>query len=353
MIKRVLMLFATLLLGLLAASATFASEQDCGDVCAEPVRYGLNPTVIQNYQTPDFRQLTVNRDLMNDRQYMRVSGEVNIHDAPNGNVVWRLDDGFNFITAMGSRDGWIQVAPNEWINGANLSGSNNILSDFTGVFLDGEYPEYPIAWMLVNAYPSREPGGDPVESNEMLYRYTLVNIFDTVEIDGWRWYQLGVDKWVIQTALAKVTPVQRPEEVNTDLWVSIDLYEQIVVVFEGDSPIFATLTATGLPRWPTYEGIFNIYFRQQRRNMSWGVPGDDFYYLQEVPWTMFFDEGRALHGAYWHDGFGYRRSHGCVNLSITDAHWLYFRVAQEMGSNGSPDREVGPQVYVWSSDEYR
>ena len=38
---------------------------------------------------------------------------------------------------------------------------------------------------------------------------------------------------------------------------------------------------------------------------------------------MYFDGDIALHGAYWHDGFGYRKSHGCVNMTITDAHWLF------------------------------
>jgi lipoprotein-anchoring transpeptidase ErfK/SrfK len=86
--------------------------------------------------------------------------------------------------------------------------------------------------------------------------------------------------------------------------------------------------------------------------MSGGTPGDDFYFLEEVPLTMFFDDGRALHGAYWHDGFGYRHSHGCVNLSITDAHWLYQWVGNEMGSMSSADKEDGPAVYVFSSGEY-
>ena len=49
----------------------------------------------------------------------------------------------------------------------------------------------------------------------------------------------------------------------------------------------------------------------------------DYYYLEDVPWTMYFDEKRALHGAYWHNGFGYARSHGCVNLSVGDSRWLY------------------------------
>jgi lipoprotein-anchoring transpeptidase ErfK/SrfK len=136
------------------------------------------------------------------------------------------------------------------------------------------------------------------------------------------------------------------------LWISIDLYEQTVIVYRDETPIFATLVSTGLERWPTREGLLHIYYRHLREHMSGGVPGDDFYYLEEVPWTMFFDEGRALHGAYWHDGFGYRRSHGCVNLSITDAHWLYSLVAENMGSRSSPDRENGPAVYVYSSGQY-
>jgi lipoprotein-anchoring transpeptidase ErfK/SrfK len=49
----------------------------------------------------------------------------------------------------------------------------------------------------------------------------------------------------------------------------------------------------------------------------------DFYYLQDVPWTMYFDEARALHAAYWRTYFGYPASHGCVNLSPTDANWLF------------------------------
>jgi lipoprotein-anchoring transpeptidase ErfK/SrfK len=38
---------------------------------------------------------------------------------------------------------------------------------------------------------------------------------------------------------------------------------------------------------------------------------------------MYYDHNFALHTAYWHDGFGTRRSHGCVNLAPRDAHWLY------------------------------
>lgn len=335
-------------------SVISASERDCAENCHEPQRYGLNPDVIEAYEVPDFDQLTVDTDLLNDRWYMRVDGTIEIYDSPNGNVIRTLDGGFNFLTAITQDGDWTQIGPGEWVRSEHLTTSNNILSHFTGIFLNGEYPEYEVAWMLVNAYPSTEPGGEPDQTKPLLYRYTLVNIFSSIEIDGWRWYQVGTNDWVLQTNVAKVLPVERPDDIETDKWVSIDLYEQVLIAFEGDEPVFATLIASGLPRWPTYEGTFNIYFRQTRRNMSWGTPGDDFYFIEEVPWTMFFDEGRALHGAYWHDGLGYRRSHGCVNMSITDAHWLYEWVAEDMETLVSRDVELdGPGVYVYSSDTYR
>jgi lipoprotein-anchoring transpeptidase ErfK/SrfK len=56
---------------------------------------------------------------------------------------------------------------------------------------------------------------------------------------------------------------------------------------------------------------------------SFEADRSDFYYLQDVPWTMYFDQARALHATYWHTLFGYRQSHGCVNLSPGDANWLY------------------------------
>ena len=61
----------------------------------------------------------------------------------------------------------------------------------------------------------------------------------------------------------------------------------------------------------------------------------DYYYLDKVPWTMYFDGARALHAAYWRTMFGFPQSHGCVNLSPGDAHFL-FDWANE-----------GDWVYVW------
>jgi lipoprotein-anchoring transpeptidase ErfK/SrfK len=42
-----------------------------------------------------------------------------------------------------------------------------------------------------------------------------------------------------------------------------------------------------------------------------------------VPYTLYFHKSEGLHGTYWHDRFGTCESHGCVNLSLADARWLF------------------------------
>ncbi|MDZ4671646.1 MAG: L,D-transpeptidase [Phototrophicales bacterium] len=355
MIKsRLLILLFLLLMSLPLASVSLANTQDCQDGCSSLQAYGLSADEILAYVQPTFERPAVDYNLMNDRRYMRVNGIMEVFDAPNGNFVRMQNAGYNYVTALGEQDGWVRINNNEWVRKDILEDSNGFLSSFSGIFLDGEFPKYPVAWSLNNVYPSKVPGGSPVESNGLTRRYTLLTIYASVMIDGWEWYQIGVDKWMVQTHVGKVSPLDRPAEIDTQRWISIDLFEQVVIVFDGTQPIFATLIASGLPQWQTREGMYHIYFRKSRDDMTGGVVGDDYYLIEEVPWTMYFDQGRAFHGAYWHDGFGFRRSHGCVNLSLTDAHWLYRWVAEEFESFVSPNvEEGGPAVWVYHSSPYR
>ena len=335
-----------LLMGIHFSYAQDACTDDCGEV-------GLSAVEIAEIEIASLEMLEPNHDLMHDRWYKRVITAVDVYNAPNGTIMRRIEAGFNYVTVIQEADGWTQINADEWVMTSALQEANGIISSFTGILLPESMPKYTIAWALVNMYPSPRPGADPLERLGLIYRYTQLNIYAEQVVEGIRWYQIGAEQWVHQHRVAKVLPVASlPDGLTTERWISIDLFEQVLIAYEGNRPLFATLVATGLPRWPTYEGLFHVYYRTPREYMSWGTVGDDFYALEDVPWTMFFDEGRALHGAYWHDGFGYRRSHGCVNLSITDARWLYDWVAEFMGSRASADREEGPMVYVYASDTY-
>lgn len=347
------LIFALLLLFLFGVHSVFASCAERRSDCER--EHEVESTTSEfDFTEPELNRLPLNLDLLNDRWYRRVNGRVEVFNAPNGQVVRVIEAGFNYVTILSDENGWSRINTDEYVRSENLQDINWGISRFTGVMLPEEGFEYTLAFTLINLYPSSEPGGDPRESNGLMYRYTPVYIYDIETVAGEDWYLIGADKWVHQYHVAKVHPLEEiPETVDTEIWVGIDLYEQVVTAYEGDTPIFATLISTGLDRWPTYEGTFHIYYRNPREFMTWGTVGDDYYALEEVPWTMFFDEGRALHGAYWHDGLGYRRSHGCVNMSITDARWMYEWVAEYMGKHRSSDVEDGPTVYVYSSGEYK
>jgi len=311
---------------------------------------GVSADVIAEYPEPNVNPLVPDTNLLYDRIYRRVNNPLVIHDAPAGNISNNFGVGYNFVTLNGNAQGdWAQIRNDQWISATGLT-DEVTLSRYAGVRLPEDGLPYTMAWTLRHLRPSAVAGGEQSENNPFLYRYTRVSIYETVEIDGYNWYQVGVDQWIHQFNVAKIVPIERPADVNTDKWVSVDLYEQVLIAYEGTTPVFSTMISSGLPEWSTNEGTFNVYLRRERTTMSGAYNQPDFYYLEEVPWTMFYDGDIALHGTYWHDGFGYRQSHGCVNLSITDAHWLYqwSSDVRDFSVEDSPDLAV----HVYSSGEY-
>jgi lipoprotein-anchoring transpeptidase ErfK/SrfK len=183
-------------------------------------------------------------------------------------------------------------------------------------------------------------------NDTLLARYALVNVFAQAEIDGIIWAQIGLSQWVLQSEIAQVNPISRPADVDTQRWVGVDLEQQVLVAYDGGQPMFAALVATGLDASPTTPGLFHVFFRTHERAMSRGDINAPFYYfMEDVPYTMYFDDNHALHGAYWHDEFGQQRSHGCVNLSLTDAYWVYDFLSGEIDLD-NPD-DLWPVVYVY------
>jgi hypothetical protein len=101
-------------------------------------------------------------------------------------------------------------------------------------------------------------------------------------------------------------------------WIEVNVSTQQVTAWEGNVPVFTFTASTGLPNTPTVLGTYNIYWKLESTLMT--GPG---YYLPDVPYTMYFYGGYALHGTYWHDNFGQPMSHGCVNLETGNAQKLF------------------------------
>lgn len=101
-------------------------------------------------------------------------------------------------------------------------------------------------------------------------------------------------------------------------WINVDLSEQRLTAYEGNTPVRTTLVSTGLPRTPTLVGQYRIYIKLLKTDMR--GPG---YHIRNVPFTMYYDRGYGIHGAYWHSNFGQRMSAGCINLPVEEAEWLF------------------------------
>ncbi|HLF72731.1 MAG TPA: L,D-transpeptidase [Anaerolineales bacterium] len=215
-------------------------------------------------------------------------------------------------------------------NGGWIPGKGSRIGEYS-LFQGLEFRSTPpnsVAWPLpfyTDSIPVRRaPGYNAPLTDKTLFPYIdIVQVYDTENADGVDWNLIGPDQWVEARILAMVTPnTTPPEGVTASRWIEVDLAEQTLAVYDNNELVFATVIASGLEPFWTRPGLFQIYQKKETETMRNNDP-TDFYYLDNVPWTMYFDKARALHGAYWRTRFGYPQSHGCVNLSVGDAHWLF------------------------------
>lgn len=127
------------------------------------------------------------------------------------------------------------------------------------------------------------------------------------------------------TALAEPkTPFVLGEVSPNEKWIEIDLSEQKLTAWEGGTKFLETLISAG--KWGrTPTGEFNIWGKYKYTKMSGGNKEDHtYYYLPNVPYTMYFYKGFGLHGTYWHNNFGNPMSHGCINMPTTMAEKVFY-----------------------------
>lgn len=131
----------------------------------------------------------------------------------------------------------------------------------------------------------------------------------------WGWSKPAVAQDVDRDTIAKaILDLQQSE----DRWIQIDLTEQKLIAWDGKEAVYAITISTGKDSTPTPTGSFAIQTKHESARMQ----GDD-YDVPDVPYTMYYYGGYAIHGAYWHNNFGTPVSHGCTNVAVNHAEWLF------------------------------
>jgi lipoprotein-anchoring transpeptidase ErfK/SrfK len=240
-------------------------------------------------------------------------------------------------------------------------------SPWHGVEITGELKP-PFAFVRKRGVVAYKIDGDTAVSAGDLERRSVHKLTNKIsKVDGEKYYEIADGRWVHHADVGVVViPTKFPKVAKGDgKWIQVDLSEQVLVLWKGQTPEYATLVSTGRPAIgdpkttnSTPRGIFKIYAKhitatmdadqgsvRQRQEEAELAPGDEGYVptkgdgvygktlrrghglfkLRDVPYIQYFQKNYAIHGTYWHDVFGIPRSHGCINLAPVDAqrvfHW--------------------------------
>ena len=162
--------------------------------------------------------------------------------------------------------------------------------------------------------------------------------------DGHRWAEITDERLRVRYHIparhmrpippAEITPIS-PDVPEKDKKIVVSLADQTLKAYEREREVFSTRIASGVPSdEPTDNGIptetpggyFRVSTKMPVRHMGDGRLTSDpsAYELPGVPWvSTFVATGVAFHGTYWHHNYGKPMSHGCINMRVEDARWLY------------------------------
>jgi len=246
--------------------------------------------------------------------------------------VVHLDEGSFFRTVEGN------LIPRD---AAGISGR---ISQYGGVAI-AEGGAWPVGWVNNgNAWSYATPSRDKRHRVRKVERYSPFEVLETVGAGAKRFVRFDDGAWLWGRDVRVARATERPAAVaEGEKWIDVDVSEQVITAYEGDRPVYAAMVSTGRGGASrTVMGEYRIWVKVSAIAMDntdeelddgaedgavadGGLPEEDrhLFSLQDVPWTQFFHENYALHGVYWHDRYGNRRSHGCVNLAPNDARWFY------------------------------
>lgn len=229
-------------------------------------------------------------------------------------------------------------------------------SDFRGVEI-GKDIDFPFAFVRrEGARFQRYDGKSLSDAGEAPYRAAIKLTGKQKFFRGRLHFETQDGLWLSDRDASRLDPAKRMPAWGKagERWLDVNITKQTLVAYEGEKPVFATLVSTGeaglddhKTSTATKRGIFRIHTKHVSATMSSNEVGEEFE-LRDVPYVQYFEEGYAIHGAYWHDRFGTPKSHGCINLSPEDARRIFFFTEPKLpeGWHGVLKPLTGTVVFV-------
>ena len=136
--------------------------------------------------------------------------------------------------------------------------------------------------------------------------------------------RVALARWILVVLLA-VAALAAPAigSAKAQKSIVVSLGQQMFWAYKGDKVVLSSYVSTGKAGFDTPTGSYSVLSKLPSQTME-GVIGGEYYNVPDVPSVLYFtSNGHAIHGTYWHNNFGWPMSHGCVNLPLDVAAWLY------------------------------
>jgi hypothetical protein len=221
-------------------------------------------------------------------------------------------------------------------------------SSFRGIELGGDVA-LPIAWARKHARRrwERTAEGFRELAGELSAR-SHIALTGVEARDGKRRFleTREPNVWVEKGEVTVAEAVERPPpEARGGKWIHIRVNRGTLTLYEGARPVFTTLMSPGKEDATPY-GRYTVESKHHVTTMTTEMGEPRKFWIADVPWTIYFKRPYAIHGSYWHEDFGERKSGGCVNLSPIDAERVFrwtdpalpegWNTVQAYGNGGGP-----------------
>ncbi|MDQ3043576.1 MAG: L,D-transpeptidase family protein [Chloroflexota bacterium] len=245
-----------------------------------------------------------------------------------------LPDNAEFIAAPGSHTEWVPG----YVDGYAGWVSSDFLVEPPAVPTLSLKEWDPKVWQgaaLGDTNVRSEPSTKSRTVKELTYR-------DPVTVTAWvkgeevfeganLWARLAEGQFIYARNIARVAPVLPPpvpaDAPGLGAWIDVNLTQQLMVAYDGRTPLRVAVTTTGMAGWETPPGYYTVLWRVANETMTSGAIGaEHFYKLEDVLFTQYFTErGHAIHFAWWRtpETIGRPGSHGCLNLLLDDARFFW------------------------------